>query len=442
MPLVQALGFIAAAAVLVVAIGSRRVHPLLVILVVTAAFGLACGFSVSLLGKTFGAGFAQALYSPGLVVVGAALVAGIADVANSVDGTAISIAGRPWSRRGWIGAVVGLIAGIGAYPASAFALLSPALRRLGERSPATRPSLLIAPALAISAGHGLLLFSPVPIAAASILGARWDRVALFGLPIAVVLAVFGMAWAHWFSPPGEGTLPATTSVKQQTYSEWPAIVLVLAIAVPLLLLMIQSLGDIPSEPLGGGTDRERVLGVGRPLILFLVSVGIMAAGHGRLSLKLLADAAWTESIFARVAGVLLTVGAAGGLQKVCQETGMAELIGERVAGLHGGVLIAFLVAAVIKTLQGSSLVAAIAAAGMIAPVLGALGLDGESGRALATLAIGAGAMTVSHVNDDYFWLVTCQAGVTPARGLAALSLGTLAQGLCALAPLAILSFVV
>lgn len=182
--------------------------------------------------------------------------------------------------------------------------------------------------------------------------------------------------------------------------------------------------------------------MGRPLILFLVGVGIMVAGHWRLSVKLLADATWTESIFAKVAGVLLTVGAAGGLQKICQETGMAELIGEQVAGLHGGVLIAFLVAAVIKTLQGSSLVAAIAAAGMIQPSLASLGLGAENGRALATLAIGAGAMTFSHVNDDYFWLVTWNAGVTPVRGLAALSLGTLAQGLCGLALLWILSLAV
>jgi GntP family gluconate:H+ symporter len=297
----------------------------------------------------------------------------------------------------------------------------------------------MAPALAISAGHGLILFSPVPIAAASILGAHWDRVALFGLPIAVVLAVFGMAWAQWFSPSGEAKPSAKDTVKQQTASPRVATVFVLAIALPLLLLMIKSLGDIPSEPLGGGTDRERILGMGRPLVLFLVGVGIMVAGHWRLSVKLLADTTWTESIFAKVAGVLLSVGTAGGLQKICQETGMAELVGERVAGLHGGVLIAFLVAAVIKTLQGSSLVAAIAAAGMIQPSLASLGLDAENGRALATLAIGAGAMTISHVNDDYFWLVTWNAGVTPLRGFAALSLGTLAQGLCGLALLSILS---
>jgi GntP family gluconate:H+ symporter len=336
-----------------------------------------------------------------------------------------------------------LIAGIGASPATAFALLSPLLRRPADKSTVARPSTMIAPALALSAGHGLVLFSPVPIAAASILGARWDRVALFGVPIALALAVFGIAWARWFSPSGEAQSQAKDlHTNEHAGSAWSTTVLLLAVAVPLLLLMIQSVGDIPSEPLGGGTDRERILGLGRPLVLFLVGVGIMIAGHWRLSVKLLGDATWTGGVFAQVAGVLLTVGAAGGLQKLCQETGMAELIGERIADLPGGVLIPFLVAAVIKTLQGSSLVAAIAAAGMIQPSLASLGLDTESGRALATLAVGAGAMTVSHVNDDYFWLVVWNAGLAPTRGLIALSLGTLAQGLGALALLAMISFAV
>ena len=442
MPLVQALIFIAAAVILVSAIQSRRLHPFLAIIVVATGFGLACGLSVGLLGKTFGAGFSQALYSPGLVIVGAAIIVSIAEATNPAARTSTSLASGRWSRHDTSSALVGLIAGIGAAPATAFALLSPLLQRLANNSSA-RPSTMIGPALALSAGHGLVLFSPVPIAAASILGARWDRVALFGLPIALVLAAFGVAWARWFSPSGEAPPPAKgLRANARTQSAWSTTVLLLAVAVPLLLLMIQSIGDIPSEPLGGGTDRERILGLGRPLVLFLVGLGIMVAGHWRLGAKLLGDATWIDGAFAKVAGLLLTVAAAGGLQKLCQETGMAELLGERIAGLPGGILIPFLVAAVIKTLQGSSLVAAIAAAGMIQPSLTSLGLDTESGRALATLAIGAGAMTVSHVNDDYFWLVTWNAGLAPARGLVALSLGTLAQGLGALALLAIISFVV
>ena len=443
MPLVQALLFIAAAVILVVATQPRRLHPFLAVLVVATAFGLASGLSAGLLGKRFGAGFSQTLYSPGLVIVGAAIIAGIADSAGAIDRISRSIARTRWPGHATISAIVGIVAGVGASSSAAFAILSPLLRKVGEKTAAIRPPTMVAPALAISASHGLVLFSPVPIAAASILGARWDRVALFGLPIGLVIAGFGMAWARWFSPASETEAPADDfRVGKQTESAWSTTILVLATAVPLLLLMIQSIGDIPSEPLGGGADRERILSLGRPLILFLAGVGIMVAGHWRLSVKLLGDATWAENVFAKIAGVLLTVGAAGGLQKLCQETGTAELIGERIAGFSGGVLIPFLVAAVIKTLQGSSLVAAITAAGMIQPLLASLGLDAENGRALATLAIGAGAMTVSHVNDEYFWLVSWTAGLSPARALIALSLGTLAQGLIALVLLSILSAVV
>src|ERR1700733_1573845 len=235
MPLVQALVFIAAAAILVVAIQSRRLHPCLAILVVATGFGLACGFSVSLLGKSFGAGFSQTLYSSGLVIVAAAIVAGIADAANPVDRATSSIARGTWWEQGWKSTLVGLIVGIGAYPATAIALLSPALRRLGEKSTAARPSITMAPALAISAGHGLILFSPVPIAAASILGARWDRVALFGLPITVVLAVLGVAWARWFSPSAEARSPAKNWRTGEYASAWSRTVLPVAVAVPLLL---------------------------------------------------------------------------------------------------------------------------------------------------------------------------------------------------------------
>lgn len=196
---------------------------------------------------------------------------------------------------------------------------------------------------------------------------------------------------------------------------------------------------MPSEPFGGGTKRELIIGLGRPLILLLVGLGIMSAGLWRLSRKLLIDADWTGRMLGNAAVILLTVGAAGGLQRLCQETGMAELLGERLLGWPGGLFVPFVVAAVIKTLQGSSLVAAITTAGMVQPLLPQLGLADPSGAALAALVIGAGAMTVSHVNDDYFWLVTTTARLSPARGLAALSGGTLLQGVVALAALFLLS---
>src|SRR5262249_59110191 len=98
-----------------------------------------------------------------------------------------------------------------------------------------------------------------------------------------------------------------------------------------------------------------------------------------------------------------------GLQRLCQETGMAELLGEHVSAWHlsgaSGLLMIFLVAATIKTLQGSSLVAAITAAGIAQPLLIPLGLDPANARALAALAVGAGAMSVSPHHADPFLLL-------------------------------------
>jgi gluconate:H+ symporter, GntP family len=430
--------------IVLVATPWRRLHPFLGVTVVAIAFGLIAGFSVAFVGKTYGSGFSQNILSPGLVIVAAGFVAALADTSGA---SAWLVAPAQRSASSWLAALWGLVAGIAASPATAFALLTPLLRTSGDASAPRRDTAPMTLALAISASHGLVLFSPVPIAAAAILDVAWGRVVLFGLPLAVMLVVVGALWARALAAtmePQSATLlapPAPTAAGKP--SGWSAAVLFLAIAVPLLLLMVQSLGDIPSEPLGGGMARERIIGLGRPLTLLVAGIGIMVVGNIRRSGALLTDAAWTSRILATVAGPLLAVGAAGGLQRLCQETGMAELLGERVAGWHlagpVALLIPFLVAATVKTLQGSSLVAAITTAGIVQPLLISLGLGGDNARALAALAIGAGAMTVSHVNDEFFWLLSVTTGARPARTLGVLSLGTLVQGVVAVAVLLVVA---
>jgi GntP family gluconate:H+ symporter len=448
MPFFQALALLASVIVIIVATHWRKLHPFLAIMVIASAFGLAVGFSTGFLGKAFGAGFSLAIYSPGLVIVAASFVAGVAESTAASEWLTTKIDHWRWLGPTSLATLLGLIAGIGASPASAFALLTPLLRAVRGGAAPNGKATMVASALAISASHGLLLVSPVLIAAASILNAGWGHLALFGLPLALLLVACGAAWARWLSVVGASPHP---SIEEQhsilpKRSGWSAIVLVLATAIPLMMLMIQSLGDIPSEPFGGGPTREMVLGVGRPLVLFLVGLGIMVIGLWRLSVKLFADSTWTGHILGNVSSLLLMVGAAGGLQRLCQETGMAELLGERLLEWHvggpGALLIPFLIAAVIKTLQGSSLVAAITTAGMVHPILAPLGIGDESAKALATLAIGVGAMTVSHVNDEYFWLVTGSGGLSPLRGLALVTVGTLLQGLIAVAALLVLSVLV
>ena len=441
MPLAQALLFAASAFVLIVATQARHLHPFVAIVFIASAFGLAAGFSVGFLGKAFGVGFSRAMYAPGLVIVAAGFVSALAEGTGAGDRLMAKINGwrRPGAAR--IAALLGLVAGSAASPAAAFAVLTPLIRPIGGVKPSSREAATTALALAISASQGVAVLAPVPIAAAAILDAAWGRVALFGLPLAVLLAAFGAAWARWIAAFGAASVsPAPESHPvAEKQGGGSAVVLLLATAIPLMLLIVQSIGDIPSEPLGGGAAREMILGVGRPLILFLVGVGLMAIGHARQSLKLLFDSG--GRVLGNVAGlvIVMIVGAAGGLQRLCQETGMAELLGERLLAWPAGLLVPFLIAAVMKSLQGSSLVAAIATAGMVQPLLTPLGIGDENGRALATLAVGAGAMTVSHVNDEYFWLVAAGGGLSTLRALAAVTVGTLLQGVAAVAMLLVLS---
>ncbi|MGB7252277.1 MAG: SLC13 family permease [Xanthobacteraceae bacterium] len=449
MPLSQALVFVFAVILIIGTTQRRYLHPFVAIVVVTAAFGYVAGFTTSVLTQNFGGGFAAMMYSPGLVIVAAGFISGLAETTRASDRLAAKLVEWqkrwPWLSSDKIAACLGLVAGIGAVPASAFALLTPLLRPIAGESAKRHESGTISLALAISASHGLVWLTPVPIAAAAILGAEWQRVALFGFPLAVLLTGFGAVFARRQSMIGaadQSSPPPPASAPEVRPSGSP-LVLILAITVPLLLLMVQSLGDIPSEPLGGGPTRELILGIGRPLILFLLGVGIMVAGNPRIGFRCLGDSAWTTDVFGKVANILLIVCAAGGLQRICQETGMAEMFGERLLSWHaaalGGVLVAFLTAAAIKSLQGSSLVAAITAAGMVQPLLLPLGLDDPTGKALAALAVGAGAMTVCHVNDEFFWLVANRARLRPLRAFATIGLGTLLQGLIAAAALCLLA---
>jgi len=454
-PVVDTL-FLAATMILIIGVTLWRPIPsFLAIMAAACAFGLAAGMSFGPLGKSFGDGFSAKIYSPGLVIVGACFIAALAEYGAASDrlATMLQRVGPPTR----IAAILGLIAGLGASPASAFAVLIPLRQAIGGATMRGRQSASIALALATSGSHAVLLFAPVPVAATAILGAPWSRVALFGVPVAILLAALGAALAARLPlakstaappgfPPAIAAAPGDAAPRPRTRS----VILLFATAVPLMLLIVQSLGDIPSEPLGGGPAREFILGLGRPVTLFIASLGIMCVGSWRQSMRALGDPGWAGPVLGHAAGIVLAVGAAGGFQKLCQDTGMAELLGERlldspfggIVRLHGGVLIPFLAAAVIKTLQGSSLVAAITAAGMVQPMLGALGLDDGNGAALAALAIGAGAMTVSHFNDDYFWLVTISADLSPVRGLANLSVGTLLQGIVAMAAIFIIALLV
>ena len=122
-------------------------------------------------------------------------------------------------------------------------------------------------------------------------------------------------------------------------------------------------------------------------------------------------------------------GYGGAFGKILQNSGISEVLAEHLGrGSSLSIWLPFIIAAGLKTAQGSSTVAIITTASIVAPLLEVLGLDASNSRALVVVAIGAGSMVVSHANDSFFWVVTGLSKMSVKQGYKLQTLGTLVQG--------------
>jgi GntP family gluconate:H+ symporter len=370
-----------------------RLPAFLAMTATVVVYGIAADMTFQSLGKAFGLGFTAALEQVGLLVVAGALAGAV--VLRTPLGTGTS-------------AAAGVLAGLGASAAGGLALLQPA----GQDAPRRALGM----ALTLLAAAALIAPSPLAVAAASVMKADIRTMMMLALPIAAVAVALG--WWHVARQE-----PSTPTPGRVSWA-W------LCIGIPIVLLIVQSIAQMPSEPLGKGGAREFYIGISKPLILTAIAITLAVVLARRWEPSALAGRSW--------APLLLAVGASGGLGRVFDETGMAELLAEYALHPRYGVLTPFLAAAIVKTMQGNSLTAVLTAAGMVEPMLPALGLDSALGRALAAAAVGAGSMAVCHVNDPFFWIAASMAKLSPGRALYVISLGSAVMAIGALVVIAAL----
>jgi len=380
-------------AVVAIVLLIQRLHlpAFLAIVATVVVYGIAADMTFQSVGKAFGLGFTAALEQAGLLVVAGALVQAL--VLRQPLGTGTS-------------ALVGALAGLGASATGGLALLQPA----GQDAPRRAVGL----ALTLLAVSSLVAPSPLAVAAASVMKASNTAMLTVAVPLAAIAALLG-----WWAVARQ--LPSTTVAG---WLDWTW----LAVLIPIALLIVQSVAQMPSEPLGKGGAREFYIGISKPLMLAVIAITLGVLFAGRWQPSALAGRSW--------APLLLAVGASGGLARVFDETGMAELLAEYALHPRFGILTPFLAAAIVKTMQGNSLTAVLTASGMIEPMLPALGLDSASGRALAAAAVGAGSMAICHVNDPFFWIAASMGRLSPGRALSVISLGSAVMAIGALVAIA------
>ncbi len=142
---------------------------------------------------------------------------------------------------------------------------------------------------------------------------------------------------------------------------------------------------------------------------------------------------WVGQALKDAAPVLLITGVGGSFGTVIRNSGVEEIIQNwEIGGMFTGamfLLIPFIIAAALKTAQGSSTTALVITSSLVAPMLPVMGIEGAVPLALVVMAVGAGAMTVSHVNDSYFWVVTQFTGMKVNDAYKAQTMATLLQGI-------------
>lgn len=403
-------------------IGRFRMMPLIAIVLSTLTFGLLAGSEPPWIAKGFNIGFGQTLAIGGLALVAGAMVAALGASSGAIAWWQARLGTRGTRR---LALVMALFAGLGGSMIGALSVLMPVL----SLAKAARTRLSLAVTATVNAAQGALLPSPLPIAALAILEGSWRAALMFGIPLAILQIAVG--WAYARRGPDDPAMAEDTSAPPEKPA---AIGYLLAIIVLIALVIFHALGQIPSEPLGSGGIRERLIGAGRPMLLLLSGLGLMLIFMGRKAAQALSDTGPLAGAARSVAGVLLAVGAAGGFQMVLHFDGFSELVIERVAELPPalGLAIPFLVALISRALQGSALTAAIAAAGIMQPLVVPMGLGSEEARALVALTCAIGAMALPHINDGGFWLASHQAGLRAPQGIRWITGGALIQAISAL----------
>lgn len=348
--------------------------------------------------------------------------------------------------------IIGYIVSIPVFCDSGYVVLNSLRKAITLRTGVSGLATSVALMTGLYATHTMVPPTPGPLAAAESIGIA-DNLGLIiavGLPVAAISALAGLFHAsrfnksQWTALPSEDENDLADLDYEQLRASFgklphPALAF-LPILVPLVLICASSIAKLPSQPLGGGTLVEVLSFLGTPviaLIFGLLSATLLLRGENKLG-------DFNEQMHESVrtaAPILLITGAGAALGAVLAASELTTILSDSLSGLGLGLAVPFLIAAALKSAQGSSTVSMVTTSALVAPMLGSLGLDSELGMVLSVLAVGAGAMVVSHANDSYFWVVSQLSRIPVITAYKTLSVATAIQGTAAFATVWILGAV-
>lgn len=453
------IAFVIAIIVMIVAISKYKVHPFLSIMGVSLLLGLTAGIPlvntvvdgkpVQGIVNVIGAGFSGTFTSIGIVIILGALIGSILEKTGAALKLADMVIKAVGKKRPALAMeLMGWVVSIPVFCDSGFVILNPIRKSLVKRTRISSVTMSVALSAGLYISHVFIPPTPGPIAAANSLGIGNNMLLVMGMGALVsIFPLFaGYCFAKYIGQKVKAADDATHEENAVSYEELVkaygklpgSFNSIAPIIVPILLM---ALGSISAMAGWKGGIANLLSFLGTPVMA--LAVGTVFGVYQLASANKLKEFYDLTNDTLKTVGPILFVTAAGGvLGKIIAVSGMVGYITANAEILETiGIFFPFILAAILKTAQGSSTVAITTTAGILAPLLGVLGLDTPTMAALTVMAIGAGAMTVSHANDSYFWVVTNFGEMTPDQGYKTQTVCTLVLGISSMVGIFLLSLV-
>jgi GntP family gluconate:H+ symporter len=418
------LGLVIAIMVLIFLVIKTKVHVFLALIIAASITGLVGGMAPPDVVSAITEGFGSTLGSVAIIIGFGVMMGRILEVSGAAERlayTVVKVLGK--RKEEWAMAVTGYIVSIPIFVDSAFIILSTLAKALSKKTGKSIVTLAIALAGGAVVMHHAVPPTPGPLGVAGIFGVDVGLMILSGLIFGIPIIIVTVLYAKWigkkiYQLPDDDGLEWIRPEQEVSVEDWleekenkelPSLLRSAApIVVPILLIFMNTtVTAIGLE----GTLVEYIQFFGSPVIA--VGIAVLLAIYGLFNHVKRSEALDRMEEGIQTAGIILLVtGAGGALGYVLRQTGAGDYIAELVVDTGiPAILLPFVIASLVRLIQGSGTVAMITAASISAPIL--TGMDVN--LVLAAQAAALGAMVFSYFNDSLFWVVNRTIGIKDSK---------------------------
>lgn len=449
-----------------------KLHPFISIIAATYIFALGTNLIGKLggapiiikdIGATINSGFGGIVTSIGLVIIFGTIIGKILEKSGAAVKMADVVLNILGDRHPAVAmSIIGWIVSIPVFCDSGYVILSSLKKSLAKKTGVSVVTLAVALSTGLYATHTLVPPTPGPIAAATNVGLGPEGlfwVIVIGLIVSIPVALAGHIWARKVASKLPSSLDEATETFEEYKKKFGKLPNGFAAFAPLLVpIILLAIGSFANLPIGTDAEGNKILLMSGFALTFFTFVGapvnalfigvliamftLLPKRNEETLTKWMAEGLLDSAI------IIMITGAGGALGQVIKATPIADYVKTLVDGTSafvgvGALILIFIIAALLKTAQGSSTASLVITSALIAPIIPTLGLDAMMGSIpigllLTVMAIGSGSMVVSHVNDSYFWVVSQFSGMNLTTAYRAQTMATLVQGIVGIIVVAIL----